>query len=308
MKQSFVSIVLPTWNRAHLLKAAILRILEQTYHDFELIIVDDGSTDATPNIIEEIIKETNDPRIRSIRLTPHQGGAQARNAAIRAARGEFIASQDDDDEWDPRYLEQQIATLSSLSKEYGMSYVSYWRILSDGKKVLYPFRTFSPQSGYIYKGILKQNYCPFQAGMIRKAVLDHVGLVNEKINSLYDWEMWIRIAKHYKIAHVNEPLFTWYYTPKSNSSDPKKIQWQIDARSYILKEFGDDIKRYGYFPHHMSRLADLYMRAGNSREARKALWQGIHHAPFSPMLWLKLVTTFFGKIFYLSSQQRWRNL
>lgn len=303
-----MSIVFPTWNRAHLLKRAITRILIQTYPLFELLVVDDGSTDNTKETMGAIIREANDPRIHYMRLDSHRGGAFARNAAIRAAKGKYIASQDDDDEWRPAYLERQVTNLESLSEEYGMSYVSYWRILSDGKKVLYPFRTFNPQSGYIYKGILKQNYCPFQAGMIRKAVLDHVGLVNEKINSLYDWEMWIRIAKHYKIAHVNEPLFIWHYTPKSNSSDPKKIQWQIDARNYILKEFGEDIRRFGHFSHHLSRIANLYIRARNLSEARKTIWHGIRHTPFSLMLWLKFITTFFGRTAYLSFQRWWRTL
>lgn len=309
MSHPLVSIVFPTRNRAHLLHEAILRILKQTYPHFELIIVDDGSTDNTPEVVEEIKKETGDDRIRFIHFETHRGGAQARNAAMRAAKGKYIASQDDDDEWEPAYLERQVNNLENLPDEYGMSYVSYLRILSNGKKVPMPPRAFKPKSGYIYGGdIMHKNYCPFQAGMIRKSVLEKVGLVCEQIDSLYDWEMWLRIAKKYKIAHIDEPLFTWRYTPNSNSSDPKKIQRQIEARNYILKEFGEDIKHFGYLPHHMSRLADLLIRAGNMREARHSLWQGIRNAPFSLMLWLKFIATFFDKTFYLSLQQWWRNL
>lgn len=307
--QPLVSIVFPTRNRAHLLHEAVLRILQQTYPHFELIIVDDGSTDRTAEVIEEIKKETNDDRIRFVHFETHQGGAQARNAAIHVAKGKYITSQDDDDEWEPTYLERQVNNLENLPEEYGMSYVSYWRILPNGKKVLMPPKNFHPKEGNLWGGdIMYKNYCPFQAGMIRRSVLEKVGLVCEHINSLYDWEMWLRIAKHYKIAHIDEPLFTWHYTPNSNSSDPKKIQWQIDARNYILKEFGDDIKRFGYLSHHMSRLADLYVRAGNLREARNALWQGISDAPFSFMLWIKLIATFFGTMLYLSLQQWWRNI
>ncbi len=309
MGQPLVSIVFPTWNRAHLLRDAILRILKQTYPHFELIVVDDGSKDHTPEVIKAIQKETNDSRIQYIRLPSHEGGAQARNAAIRAAHGEFIASQDDDDEWHSDYLKYQVANLQRLPQEYGMSYVAYWRILSNGKKVRLPSEDFYPHEGNLWGGtLMKKNYCPFQAGMIRKSVLDRVGLVCEEINSLYDWEMWLRIARHYKIGFVDIPLFIWHYTPKSNSSDPKKIWWQIDARNYILKEFGDDIKRFGYFSHHMSRLANLYIRAGNLKKARGVLWQGISNTPFSFTLWLKLTATFFGKTFYFSLQQRWRNI
>lgn len=308
-KKPLVSIVLPTWNRAHLLRCAITRILQQTYPYFELIIVNDGSTDDTREIVEKIKKETNDPRIRSIHLETHQGGAQARNAAISVAAGKYIASQDDDDEWHPTYLERQVNNLERLSDQYGMSYVSYWRVLPNGKKVLMPPKNFRPKKGNLWGGdIMYKNYFPFQAGMIRKSILKKLGGVCEEINSLYDWEMWLRIAKEYKIAHIDEPLFIWHYTPNSNSSDPKKIQWQIDARNYILKKFGDDISRFGYFSHHMSRLADLYIRAGNPREARKALWRGICAVPFSLTLWLKAIAALHGKTLYLSFQRLWRTI
>ncbi|OGZ45465.1 MAG: hypothetical protein A3C84_00065 [Candidatus Ryanbacteria bacterium RIFCSPHIGHO2_02_FULL_48_12] len=294
-----VSIILPTWNRVRFLQSAIDGILEQTYQNFELLVLDDGSTDETPEIMRQIMAEKNDPRIRYIQLETHQGGAQARNIGIRQARGEFIASQDDDDEWDPQYLEKQVSNLSALPKTYGMSYVSYWRVLTSGKKILMPPRNVRPKSGNIYGGdIMRKNYNPYQTALIRKSVLEDVGLINEEMNSLYDWEMWLRIAKKYQIAHIDEPLFTQNSTPGSNSTDPKKIWWRIDARKLILRDFGDDIKKFGYFPDHCSALADLLVAAGDSAQARAYLWQGIRTKPAKLKLWLKLIASYFGKSAY----------
>lgn len=294
--QPFVSIILPTRNRAYFLYNTILSILQQTYPHFELIIVDDGSTDATSELIEKIKKETKDPRVKLIRFKNHEGQAQARNTAIRAAKGVFIAFQDDDDEWSPRYLECQVASLKSSPEEYGMSYVAYWRVLPSGKKVLLPPRSFKPKSGYIYGGdIMKKNYCPLQGSIIKKTTLDEVGFFNEQMKSLFDWEMWLRIAKRYNIAYVDEPLFTLHYTPKSNSSDPKKIWWRIEGRKCILKTFGDDIKKFGYFADHMSALANLLIEAGDLLEARHYLKKGLRYNPLSIKLLLQLGASYLGK-------------
>ena len=295
MRDPLVSIVLPTWNRSHLLESALAGILQQTYKNFEIIVADDGSSDDTPHVMALLLKKFNDLRIRFIRSEKHVGGAAIRRIAMQKAHGEYIASQDDDDFWEPTFLEKQIKNLESLPKEYGMSYVSYWRCLSETKKVLMPSKNISPKSGDLYGGpILKNNYFPFQTGVFRRAVLDTVGFPDDELFALSDWDMWIRIAKKYKIAHINKPLFTWNYTPKSNTRDPKKIWLVINARKRILEKFKEDVLRFGYFKDHVSRLADLLMQAGDITQARRYLFDGIHENPFSLTLWLKIAATLLG--------------
>lgn len=299
MKIPLVSIILPTWNRAHLIDKAIRIILEQTYKNFELMVVDDGSTDNTEDIVRGVIRETGDARINYIKLSTHEGGAQARNHAIKKARGEFIASQDDDDKWHATFLERQVQNLLSLPKEYALSYVSYYNVYQDGKRVLMPPRKLEPKEGNMYGGdIMQKNFFPFQTALIRKEVLDEIGLVNEEMESLYDWEMWLRISKKYKIAHINEPLFIRKVSLDSNSTDPKKIWRRINARKLILREFGDDLEKFGYFPNHCSRLADLLMAAGNKKEARAILRKGILSTPPSPILFIKLLASLLGSNAY----------
>lgn len=303
MKNPLVSIVLPTWNRSHLLEQALAGIRRQTYQNFEIIVADDGSTDDTPRVMASLLKKFNDPRIHFIRSGQHVKGAAIRRIAMQAARGDYIASQDDDDFWEPTFLEEQVNNLELLPKEYGLSYVSYWRCLSEKKKVLMPPKNISPLSGNLYGGpLLKNNYFPFQTGVFRREVLETVGYPDDELFALSDWDMWIRIAKKYKIAHIDKPLFTWNYTPKSNTRDPKKIWLVINARKRILEKFKEDIIRFGYVKDHMSRLADLLIQAGDSAQARRHLMYGIRKNPFSLVLWLKLAATFLGITRYQTIQ------
>ena len=303
MKNPLVSIVLPTWNRSHLLEGALAGILQQTYKNFEIIVADDGSTDDTPQTMARLLKKFNDPRFRFLRSEKHVGGAAIRRMAMQEAKGEYIASQDDDDFWEPAFLEEQVRNLESLPHEYGLSYVAYWRCLSETKKVLMPSKHISPQSGDLYGGpILKNNYFPFQTGVFRREVLETIGYPDDELLALSDWDMWIRIAKKYKIAHIDKPLFTWNYTPKSNTRDPQKIWLVINARKRILEKFREDIVRFGYFGDHMSRLADLLIQAGDLAQARRYLLAGIRNKPLSFILWLKLATTFLGITGYQAAQ------
>ncbi len=120
-KRPTVSVIIPTYNRAHLLGRAIESVLDQTYQDFEIIVVDDASADET----EEVVKSFGDDRINHIRHQKNKGGSAARNTGIKAARGEFIAFLDSDDEWVPKKLEKEIDRLQTLSNEVGVVYSGF---------------------------------------------------------------------------------------------------------------------------------------------------------------------------------------
>jgi len=128
-KNPTVSVIISTYNRAHLIGRAIQSVLNQTYQDFEVIVVDDGSTDNT----EEIVKSFNDPRIRYIRHEKNKGAAAARNTGIKAARGKYIAFQDSDDEWLPEKLEKQMKVFENAPPEAGVVYTDMQRINEDGE-------------------------------------------------------------------------------------------------------------------------------------------------------------------------------
>ena len=127
-----VSIILPTYNRAHTLRKAVDSILNQTYKDFELIVVDDGSTDDTYNLIKSI----NDYRIVYVKHEKNKGAAAARNTGIKLAKGKYIAFQDSDDEWYSHKLEKQMEIIEN-NKLIDIVYSSFF-LIKNGQKYLYP--------------------------------------------------------------------------------------------------------------------------------------------------------------------------
>ena len=115
-----VSIIIPTYNRSRLIARAVKNVLNQTYQDFELIIVDDGSTDGT----REVVAGFSDERIRYVQHDKNRGEAAARNTGIKVARGEYIASHDSDDEWLHEKLAKQIRAFENCSPEIGVVYTA----------------------------------------------------------------------------------------------------------------------------------------------------------------------------------------
>ena len=115
VRNPIVSVIIPTYNRAHLIDKAIKSVLNQTYQDFEIIVVDDGSTDNT----NEVLKNFTDSRIHYIFHTSNLGVSAARNTGIKTSQGEYIALLDSDDDWLPEKLDKQVDVLQNESSEVG---------------------------------------------------------------------------------------------------------------------------------------------------------------------------------------------
>ena len=159
-----VSVIIPTYNRAHLVGRAIRSVLNQTYQDFEIIVVDDGSTDNT----EEVVKSFNDPRIRYIRHEENKGAAAARNTGIKAAKGKFIAFQDSDDEWLPKKLEKQMEAFDNASPKVGVVYTGFWSIEGNVKRYSLN-KEIVHKEGDIHSQILQGNFIGTPAAVVKKA-------------------------------------------------------------------------------------------------------------------------------------------
>jgi glycosyltransferase involved in cell wall biosynthesis len=137
MRQYFmtttVSVIIPTFNRAHLINRAIQSVLSQTYRDFELIIIDDASNDGTEETAKKIIssnKSFHDPQIIYIKNRVRKGGSAARNIGIKLAKGKYIAFLDDDDEWLPTKLSEQVNIMNRSNENVGAVYAGFmWMML-----------------------------------------------------------------------------------------------------------------------------------------------------------------------------------
>ena len=199
-----VSVMVLTFNRSKLLKETIDSILNQTFKDFEIIVVDNYSTDNT----EEVVKSYNDNRIKYFKNKNYGLLAINRNFAIEQSSGEYIASCDDDDLWFPKKLEKQLAEFEK-DESIGLVCSNGFYLYKNGKKR----KIFSSRDRYFsFKKLLKINKIMCCSVLIKKSVFDDVGIFDEdnpKIFTAEDYEMWLRIAKKYKMRYIGEPLIKY---------------------------------------------------------------------------------------------------
>lgn len=215
-----VSVIMRTYNRGYVIREAIASVLRQTYPDFEIIVVDDGSTDDT----SEIVRRIDDDRIRYIQHNTNRGVSAAGNTGIKAATGDVIANLDTDDLWRPEMLGSLVGLLNRhpeagaafcdveviREKTVVASLASKTRVFS---KLLC---SHSASSGDVciftkremHLCLLEEVPIKTNAVLIRRSVLDHVGGYDEKWRSGEDWELYLRIAKHHHFGYLNRQLAT----------------------------------------------------------------------------------------------------
>ncbi|QHQ60685.1 glycosyltransferase [Anaerocolumna sedimenticola] len=230
-----ISIIIPTYNRAKTIVAAVKSVLEQTFIDFEIIVVDDASIDNTG----ELIQELQDQRIRYIKNDHNKGANASRNIGILHSKGSYIAFQDSDDVWRKDKLEKQIDLIIKADKNVGVVYTGFMH--HRGKRIDYiPSKSISlyDKNGGIYQYLLltKINIVSTQTILVKKECFDTVGVFDENMPRLQDWEMCIRLAQKYEFILIDEPLVDVYFTSESISANPLAY---IKARCIMLRKFYD---------------------------------------------------------------------
>ncbi len=267
-----VSVIIPTYNRAHVLKRAIQSVLDQTYPHFELIIVDDGSEDNT----EETVKAFRDQRIIYIRHDRNHGGSAARNTAIKSVRGKYIGLLDDDDEWLPEKLEKQLKKFGELPSDFGVVYTGF-SYKSEKSGIL---SSITPAlSGDVYKSLLRECILGSPTPLIKKEYFSKTGGFDETLPSCQDWDMWIRLSKHCKFAFVPDVL-AYHYVHGFQIS--MNLDAKISGREKLLKKYWKELSEY---PEILSvllnRLGRLYSLADEPGRARKYFFSSIRKNPFN---------------------------
>jgi glycosyltransferase involved in cell wall biosynthesis len=222
MDKNLVSVVIPTYNTSNFLIKAIQSVINQTYKNWELIIVDDGSTDQTRQIVEEFQKK--DSRIKYF-FQNNKGQGAARNLGIKNTSGNYIAFLDSDDEFFENKLERVISYFEK-DKNIGFIYTDAI-IIGD---YLYKKRMseiVTPYSGKIYTKLLFNNFITTSTVVVKREVLQNCGLFDESnlLRNFEDYDLWLRIAKKYKIEYIPEVLVKYYFVPKIAS-------WKKRRRAY----------------------------------------------------------------------------
>ncbi len=232
-----VSVIIPTYNRMGTLERSVESVLKQTYDNFELLIIDDGSTDGT----EDYVRGLEDERIRYHRNESNMGPSASRNKGAALAKGEYLAFQDSDDEWKADKLEKTLAVLEQSCENVGMVYHEMQEQSDVGD--LIPSRSIplANKEGQIFDYMLLYPLIGIPAAVIKKSCFEAIGGFSEEIKSFEDYEFFLRMAKRYEIAFVQEPLILIYDTPGSVN---KQYKNKIDAELYILKNEYEALRSY----------------------------------------------------------------
>lgn len=241
---SLVSAIITTKNRKNLLEKAIQSVLTQTYTEIECIVVVDGSDDGTCEYLESI----TDSRLRMIYIAKEesQGGNYARNKGIQSAKGEFLALLDDDDEWFPTKIEQQIKLFDN--ENVGLVYCGHVNDYDEKKFVrVYPEEY---QQGNLSQIVFKSMFCTTSMMMIRKSVMEEIGGFDESIAFWQDYDVIIRICQVAEVAFVREPLMLLRHTLTDKHRLSNKVDGWMQAvrdqnRKYknLIQKLPDDYKR-----------------------------------------------------------------
>jgi glycosyltransferase involved in cell wall biosynthesis len=240
---ALVSVVIPALNREKYLPTAIGSVLAQTYSDFEVIVVDDGSADGTRQVAEEYARK--DPRVRCLAHGQKKGAQAARNSGIHAARGQWIAFLDSDDQWLPDSLEVrlQLARTCKVQVVHSNGYYlkpddadlgqlglvrrqapaadkaqvvhanGHYLRAHDAKAeqlaLIFKGALGFPLLGPAYKALLRRPGPMFQALLVARGALARIGYLDESIRSFQEWDTAIRLARYYSFAFVPQPTFIW---------------------------------------------------------------------------------------------------
>lgn len=220
-----VTIIIPTYNRASVIKRALESVFSQTFANYEVIIVDDGSTDETSSFIRSLNKE-----VRYISI-PHSGVSRARNIGIDFAKGKWISFLDSDDYWLPQKLEKQMLYLNKHT-EYKVCHTDEIWIkngvrINQGKK-------HKKHEGWFFSPSLNLCLISPSSVVIHESVFNNVGTFDENFEYVEDYELWLRITSRYPIGYIDEKLVVKVGGHKDQLS--KRIDGIERHRIYALEK------------------------------------------------------------------------
>jgi len=243
------SIVIAVYNKEKYIKQTLQSVLNQTCKDFEIVVVNDGSTDAS----EAVIKNLNDPRIK---YYPQQnkGAGAARNTAISKAYSQYIALLDADDYWEETYLEEISLLIKTYPKEH--VYATAVQVQTKGKTILsvYSIEGLKDEEVRVvnfFDASHINSLLTSSSTVIKKEVFEEVGMYDPTIKSGQDTDLWVRVALKYNVVFLNKPLATYLFAPSSLSNTRLQVSEKASYEKYEVYESNNlslkkflDLNRY----------------------------------------------------------------
>ncbi|QPJ84751.1 glycosyltransferase family 2 protein [Sarcina sp. JB2] len=264
-----VSIIIPTYNREKLIQRSIDSVLNQTYKNIEIIIVDDNSTDNTYKVIKSYMEKYS--FIKYIKHSVNKGACVARNTGIKVAKGYYIAFLDSDDEWTENKLEKS-TLIFEKEKSIGIVYSNMYLIdCKTGKSKIHKSKKYRDN----YYGLLCENIIGSTSLIIvKKEIFDDVGMFKEGLVSCQDWDFYINVAQKHKIAKIDEPLLKYYIHSESISGNMERV---LEGHKYIIDKVNNilsqDIKYRKYknkiVCYQNLNIARIYRRFNQFNQAKE---------------------------------------
>ena len=284
-----VSVIIPTYNRVELLRFAIESVLEQTFTNFEIIVSDDKSTDNT----RDVVGDFSDERIKYILNEGKKGPSGARNTAILASAGEYIAFLDDDDKWLPEKLQKQVDMLDdSRLNICGVYTKSLKKDILTGKIISPNPETDKVRGNLLYQLIIKS---PIHTPtvLVRKSCLEEVGLFDENMSYMEDLDLWIRLSMNWDFEYISSPLAEVYVHGIAHLS--RNLVVQTAGREKLLRKykhlFRKNRRSWGAL---YLCLGAQYCQLKEMKKGRKNIIKGIIKYPFSKIAYFHLFSSLLG--------------
>jgi glycosyltransferase involved in cell wall biosynthesis len=246
------SVVIPAYNRAEIITRTIDSVLAQTFSDFEIIVVDDGSTDD----LKKVCDKYNSSRIHYI-YQNNAGSNPARNNGIRNSRGYYVSFLDSDDTWETEYLDEALKKFNS-DNEIGFVWVkNIKKYLPEGVTTL---KKYKKLEGFVYREVLKQGYLINSSCItVKRSLLETIGGWDNDLRACQDDDICFRLAKITKIGCVDKVLSTFYIDERFDriSASSSRRAWNS---FFLWQKFADDLLSYCGENELVNKMVTVYLR------------------------------------------------
>ena len=285
-----ISVTMPAYNAARTVGVAVDSVLAQTFHDFELIVIDDGSHDETA----EIVETRSDPRVSCIR-TMNGGVSVARNRGMEQASGSYVAFLDADDAWQPEKLELQHALLKQRP-DVGLCFTTTQFVDDDLQPTA--LQPAVERTDWTEALLLEGNILPGSASavLVRASVIEHSGGFDPRFSLCADWDMWLRMSLRSKVSLLDVPLVLYRSVPGTMSSDMSVLERETFAlldKFYANPESApyERVRRRAYANRWMV-CGGSYLDSGQIRDAARCMVTGLRTDPRT----IRTLVSFAGRL------------
>ena len=286
-----ITVVITCFNYGHYLEGCLNSVFNQTYQDYEVVVVDDGSTDSTREVAEAFMGR---PNMRYIRQE-NSGQARAKNLGIEMARGRYLAFLDADDLWEKEKLVKQIRLFERPS--VGVVYSRARLIDEKGLPLALkdPGKYLKPRSGMVVRWLFIDNFIWFSSAIVRKECLEKFNGFDETLRMGIDWDLWLQIATRYEFDFVDEPLLLYRVGHVGQMSKNVEVRQECSDRimgNYLKKHsnlLDESTLREAYFHTFCNR--GNYYRQSDKRKSVSYFLKAIRTMPFQKEAYKGLIRT-----------------